>query len=91
MKLVDRLDKCSLLKNVWFCFFLLPTNKLYKKENTGKLKSFPARYGGSFYRNLADNTYTSSDFNSRIAADADIPKENVQKYILAISDFTKSI
>ena len=48
------------------CFFLLPTNKLYKKENTKRLKNFPAGY-------------------------ADIPKEDVQKYILATSDFAKSI
>ena len=74
-----------------FGFFLLPTNKLYKKENTKKLKNFPAGYVGSFYRNLADSIYTNSDFYSRIAADADIPKEDIQKYILATSDFAKSI
>ena len=34
---------------------------------------------------------TGSDFYSRIAADASIPKEDVQKYILATSDFAKSI
>ena len=61
-------------------FFLLPTNKLYKTENTKKLKNFPAGYVGSFYRNLADNIDTTSDFYSRIAA-GDIPKEDVQKYI----------
>ena len=72
-------------------FFLLPTNKLYKKESTKRLKDFPAGYVGSFYRNLADNIDTTSDFYSRIAADADIPKEDVQKYILATSDFAKSI
>ena len=72
-------------------FFLLPTNKLYKKENTRRLKNFPAGYVGSFYRNLADNIDTSSDFCSGIAADADIPKEDVQKYNLATSDFAKSI
>ena len=72
-------------------FFLFPTNKLYKKENTKKLKNFPAGYVGSFYRNLADNINTTSDFYSRIAANADIPKEDVQKYILATSDFAKSI
>ena len=69
----------------------MPTNKLYKKENTRRLKNFPAGYVGSFYRNLADNIDTSSDFCSQIAADADIPKEDVQKYILATSDFAKSI
>ena len=31
-----------------FVFFLLLTNKLYKKENTKKLKKFPAGYMGSF-------------------------------------------
>ena len=78
--------KCLIL-----VFFLLPTNKLYKKENTRRLKNFPAGYVGNFYRNLADNINTDSDFYSRIAADTDIPKEDVQKYLLATSDFSKSI
>ena len=64
---------------------------MYEKEDTKKLKNFPAGYVGSFYRNLADSINTNSDFYSRIAADADIPKEDVQKYILATSDFAKSI
>ena len=72
-------------------FFLLPTNKLYKKENTKRLKNFPAGYVGSFYRNLADRVDTSSDFFANIARDANIPKEDVQKYILATSDFAKSM
>ena len=72
-------------------FFLLPTNKLYRKENTRKVKNFPARYVGSFYRDLVDNVNTTSDFYSQIEADTDIPKEDVQKYILATSDFAKSI
>ena len=74
-------------------FYLLPTNKLYKKEETFQLKNFPAGYVGSFYRNLSDNVdnFLGSDFYSRITADADIPKEDVQKYILATSDFAKSI
>ena len=29
-------------------FFLVPTNKLYKKENTGKLKNSPGGYVGIF-------------------------------------------
>ena len=33
-------------------FFLLRTNKLYKKENMKRLKNFPAGYVGNFYRNL---------------------------------------
>ena len=74
-------------------FYLLPTNKLYKKEKTFQLKNFPAGYVGSFHRNLLDNVdnFLGSDFHSRITADADIPKEDVQKYILATSDFAKSI
>ena len=72
-------------------FFLLLTNKLYKKENTKRLNNFPTGYVARLYINLADNINTSSDFYSRIAADADITKEDVQKYILATSDFAKSI
>ena len=74
-------------------FYLLPTNKLYQKENTRRLKNFPAGYVGNFYRNLADNIddFSGSAFYSRIAADADLPKEDVQKYILATSDFGKSM
>ena len=74
-------------------FYLLPTNKLYKKEKTERLKNFPVGYRGSFYRNLADNVnnFVGSDFYSQIAADSDIPKEDVQKNILATSDFAKSI
>ena len=73
-------------------FYLLPTNKLYKKEKTERLKNFPAGYVSSFYRSLADNidNFVGSDFYSRIAADSEIPKEDVQKYILATSDFAKS-
>ena len=72
-------------------FYLLPTNNLYKKEDTRQLKNFPAGCVGSFYRNLADNIDIGSDFYSRITADANIPREDVQKYILATSDFAKSI
>ena len=71
----------------------MPTYKLCKKETTKSFNNFPAGYVGSFYRNLADNVdnFTGSDFYSRITADADIPREDVQKYILATSDFAKSI
>ena len=74
-------------------FYLLSTNKLYKKEKTERLKNFPAGYVGSFYKNLADNVdnFFGSDFYSRTAADSDIPEEDVQKYIFATSDFAKSI
>ena len=74
-------------------FYLLPTNKLYKKEKSNRLKNFPAGYVGSFNRNLADNidNFVGSDFYSRIAIDSDILTEDVQIYILATSDFAKSI
>ena len=39
---------------------------------------------------MADKINTDSDFYSRIAADTDI-SEDVQKYLLATSDFAKSI
>ena len=72
-------------------FFLLPRNKLYKKENTKKLKNFPAGYVGRFYRNLADCVDTNNDFFANISNDTNIPKEDVQKYLLATPDFANSI
>ena len=57
------------------------------------LKNFPAGYMGSFYRNLADNfdNFIGCDFYGKIASDADVPSEDVQKYILATSDFVEGI
>ena len=73
-------------------FYLLPTNKLYQKENTKKLKNFPAGYVGNFYRNLSDRVdNVQSNFLSAISNDTAIPKDDVQKYLLATSDFAKSI
>ena len=69
----------------------MSTNKLYKKEDTKQLKTFPAGYVGIFYRNRADNIDDTSDFISRITEDVHIPKEDVQKHILATSNFAKSI
>ena len=77
--------KCLIL--FFFCFQRI--NSI--KKNTWRLKNFPASYVGNFYRNLADNINTDSNFYSRIAAYTDIPKEDVQKYLLATSDFAKSI
>ena len=48
-------------------------------------------YVRNFCRNLADSVECSSDFFLRIAADANIPKEDVQKYLFSTSDFAKSI
>ena len=72
-------------------FYSLPTGKLHEKTKNSGLKNFPAGYVGSFYRNLADNVdhFLGSDFYRRIANDSDIPSEDVQKYILATSDFAK--
>ena len=79
------IKKCLIL--FFFCFQRI--NSI--KKNTWRLKNFPAGYVGNFYRNLADNINTDSNFYSRIAAYTDIPKEDVQKYLLVTSDFAKSI
>ena len=57
------------------------------------MKNFPAGYIGKFYRNLADNVdnFLGSEFYEKIANDANIPSKDVQKYILATSDFAKGI
>ena len=83
-----------IIKNVWhWFFFLFPTGKLHKKEKQKKLKNFPAGYVGNFYRNLADNVdnFLGSEFYGRITNDANSTSANVQKCILATSDFAKGI
>ena len=74
-------------------FIFLPTAKIHKETKTKKLKSFPAGYVGKFYRNLANNvdSAVTSDFYGRIADDADIHFSDVQKYLLATSDFAKGM
>ena len=73
-------------------FYLLPIKNLYKKENTKRLKNFPTGYMGNFYRNSNDRvSNVQSNFLSAISADTNIPKDNVQKYPLATSDFAKSM
>ena len=74
-------------------FISLPKGKLYDKPEKKKLKNFPVDYVGKFYRNLADNvdTFLCSDFYGRITNDADVSSEDVQKYILATSDFAKGM
>ena len=64
-------------------FISLPTGTLHKKPEKGKLKNFPAGCVGKFYRNLADNvdTFLGSEFYERVANDANIPSEDVLKYI----------
>ena len=73
-------------------FYLLPRNKLYKKEKTNRLKNFPAGYMGSSYRNLADNVdnFLGLDFYPRIATDSDIPTEDVQN-TLPLKSFIYSL
>ena len=48
---------------------------------------------GKFYRNLANNVNNAvtSGFSCIIAKDADIPSNDVQKYLLATSDFAKGM
>ena len=74
-------------------FIPLPKGTLYKKPDKKKLKNFPAGYIGKFYRNLADNVdnFLGSEFYERIANDAEIPSNDVQKYVLATSDFAKGM
>ena len=75
-------------------FILLPTGTLHKKRKKKRLNNFPAGYVGKFYRNLENNIdhdFLGSDFYGRTANDADIPSADVQKYILATSDFAKGI
>ena len=68
----------------------LPMGKLYKKAEK-KAKTFPAGYLGRFCRNFSNNfdSVLGSDFYRRIANDADIHSEDVQKFLLGTSDFSK--
>ena len=70
-------------------FVSLSMGKLYKKSEEKRLKNIPAGYIVKFYRNPANNvdTFLGYDFYVRIANNADIRPENVQKYILGNSDF----
>ena len=74
-------------------FYSLPTGKLHKKPRQERLKNFPTGYVGSFYRNLADNVdnFLGSDFYGWITNNANIPSEDIQKYILLTSDFAKGM
>ena len=76
----------------WF-FLVAYWKNFLKKAKKRRLKNFPAGYVGNFYRNLADNVdnFIGSDFYWRIANDSSMPSEDVQKYILATSDFAKGI
>ena len=74
-------------------FASLPAGKLYKKNEKKKLKNSPTGYLGKFYRNLGDNvdSFSESDFYGRIANDADVSSQDVQRYLLATSNFSKGI
>ena len=74
-------------------FASLPTSKLHIKTETKKLKNFPAGYVGRFYKDLANNinNTVNSNFYRQIANDADIPSEDIQKYLLATTDFAKGM
>ena len=83
-----------MLKKSKISFISLPTGTVHEKREKKRLKNFPDGYVGKFYRNLADNVdhdFLGSDFCERTANDADIPSADVQKYILATSDFAKGI
>ena len=74
-------------------FYYLPTRKIHKESMQSRLKNFPGSYLVYFYRNLADNVnnFIGPDFYERIANNSNIPPEDVEKYILATSDFAKGI
>ena len=74
-------------------FFSLLTGKLPIKEKQEGLKNVPAGYVGNFCRKIANNVdnFLGSVFYGRITNDANLPSEDVQKYILATSDFAKRI
>lgn len=59
--------------------------KIAQKNKKKNLKNFPAGYVGKFYRALAKNIENSSasSFYGRITNDANLPSEDVQKYLLA--------
>ena len=71
----------------------MPAGKLHRKTKTKKVENFPIGYVGKFYRNLAQDIDSSvnQDFYGRIANDAEIPSEDVQKYFLVNSDFAKGM
>ena len=74
-------------------FYSLPTGILHKKTKKSRLKNVPADYVGSFYWNLTDNinNFLGSHFYGRIASGTNVPPEDVQKYILATSDFVRGM
>ena len=66
---------------------------MHKRTGTNKFKKFPAGYVGRFCSDLANNinSTVNSDFYGRIANDVDIPSKDVQKYLLATSNFAKGM
>ena len=66
---------------------------MHKKAKNNKLKYFPAGSVGRFYCDLPNNvdSAVNSDFFERVANNTDIPLEDVQKYLLATSDFAKGM
>ena len=57
------------------------------------MKNFPAGYVGRFYRKPDDgvDNFLVSDVYGRITNDYEMPSADVQKYILATSDFEKGM
>ena len=71
----------------------MPAGKLHRKTKTKKVENFPIGYVGKFYRNLAQDIDSSvnRDFYGKIASEVEVLSEDVQKYLLATSDFTRSM
>ena len=57
------------------------------------MTNFPVAFMGKFYKNLAQDNDSSvnQNFCSKIAKDAEPLSEDVQKYILATSDFAEGM
>ena len=75
-------------------FASLPTGKLHKKPKKKGLKHLAAGYVGKFYWKLPDSVdhdFLGSEFYGKIANDYDIFSDDVQKYNLATSDFSKGM
>lgn len=74
-------------------FYSFPIGKLHKKPKQSRWQNFTASYLGNFYWNLADNVdnFIGYDYNGKVANDANIPSEDLKKYMFATYDFAKGI
>ena len=74
-------------------FYIFTDWQNTQRRKDQKIKNFPAAYVGKFYRNLAGDIdgAVGSNYYSRIANDVEIPSSDLQKYLLATSNFSNRI